>query len=448
MIQLLLISDAPKESSETARLLELLESAHPACTVATSSLAEMPDHLAHHGNPLILVLLLERPPSREKLSPLLTINAAIVVLGRHIDLVPRELFASSREPADFLELADTAERLPSLIRSLVDRALTAPSKTPDADFVRIDPRTLSNSVPLRTHLYIKLGPDRYVKLMNKDDFFTEQDASRYLVEREIDSFYLLKAQSHELLKRQEEKLDEALSSTSLKPEKARELAEDSLELIVNISKQIGFTPAAQEIANKTVQLTLHAIGKDPKLTDILVKLAGHKGRYITSHSLMLAEVACALAHSAGWDSSSTFLKLTLAALLHDLSLFENYLAQISDLRWDHSLLTKDEQVEIRLHPIKSAQFAATFHRLPPDVDRIVAQHHERPDGSGFPRGDAHQKIHPLSALFIIAQDMLAYFLLYPSQATLANYLKTNEAKFTVGNFKTIFQACAATHRDT
>ena len=46
--------------------------------------------------------------------------------------------------------------------------------------------------------------------------------------------------------------------------------------------------------------------------------------------------------------------------------------------------------------------------MPPDVDSIIAQHHERPDGSGFPRGLTHLRIGPLATVFIVAHDIVTY----------------------------------------
>ena len=40
------------------------------------------------------------------------------------------------------------------------------------------------------------------------------------------------------------------------------------------------------------------------------------------------------------------------------------------------------------------------------MGRIIAQHHERPDGSGFPHQLDEKKIFPLAASFIVAEDFV------------------------------------------
>ncbi len=48
--------------------------------------------------------------------------------------------------------------------------------------------------------------------------------------------------------------------------------------------------------------------------------------------------------------------------------------------------------------------------IPPDVDIIVSEHHERPDGTGFPQRKGYAALAPLSSVFIVAHDLVSYIL--------------------------------------
>src|SRR6185312_15892576 len=99
-------------------------------------------------------------------------------------------------------------------------------------------------------------------------------------------------------------------------------------------------------------------------------------------------IACAIATQMDWASDSTFQKLTLAAFLHDITLSNHELAQCDTVQEaiDKKTFTEAEIAGFRVHPAKGAEIARQFQEVPPDVDVIILQHHERPDGSGFPRG--------------------------------------------------------------
>jgi hypothetical protein len=74
------------------------------------------------------------------------------------------------------------------------------------------------------------------------------------------------------------------------------------------------------------------------------------------------------------------------------------------------------------------------------VDIIVQQHHERPNGSGFPRGLLFNYISPLSSLFIVAHDLTQEILFKRASFSLPNFIVEKKAVLNQGNFKKVFAA--------
>ena len=236
-------------------------------------------------------------------------------------------------------------------------------------------------------------------------------------------------------------LTQLISSPSTTAESARRVAGESLIVLSDIVHKLGFTEQVQEVAKRTSHLTLRLLGKTPNLSHILEKLKGDEGTYLTSHSLMLAEIASGLSCRVGWNSPATYLKLVIASYLHDLPFQSNKLAEENELpKPGDARFTTEEIEEIRVHPIKAAQFVTQFRELPPEIDTIILQHHELADGSGYPNGITHAQIHPLSALFIMAHDLLDYQLANPAQATIAKFQEASVGKYTQGNFKKLFNS--------
>ena len=204
--------------------------------------------------------------------------------------------------------------------------------------------------------------------------------------------------------------------------------------------KIGVTPEVQDVAKKTVVATLRVMGNSPKLSSVLKRIGQEQEKYISGHSLALAEIACALACKMDWRSPGTFLKLSLAAFLHDLPLTDDSLAQIQTLSELEARkgLSAQQIHAFKFHPIEAAEFSKKFREIPPDVDAIILGHHETPDGKGFPRGLLHHQLSPLAALFIIAHDLLNFFLSQEKYSTMIGYLSTRAERYTQGNFKKIF----------
>ncbi|MDI6824696.1 MAG: HD domain-containing protein [Bacillota bacterium] len=124
---------------------------------------------------------------------------------------------------------------------------------------------------------------------------------------------------------------------------------------------------------------------------------------VLGHCRRVASVAVLLASRAGFPAREVAL-LEAAALLHDAG----------KRLWPPSLregsrpLAGRELALVRSHP---ADGAALVRRLWPSVpSRVLAlirQHHERRDGSGYPRGLAGDAVDPLAVLLGLADSWCA-----------------------------------------
>jgi HD-GYP domain-containing protein (c-di-GMP phosphodiesterase class II) len=234
-------------------------------------------------------------------------------------------------------------------------------------------------------------------------------------------------------------------------EMARQLEKDlgaELESVHEMSQRLGFTAEVQALTKKNVLTTIQTVRNTFKLSAVLMQLRREKDRYISSHSMLLAYVSCAIASQIDWSSDTTYQKLTLAAFLHDLALKNHELAAIQtlgELTDNRAKFTPDEIKAYKEHSTVGAELALKFSELPPDVDSIIAQHHERPDGSGFPRGLTHSRIGPLSTVFIIAHDLVSYLFKLESSGAITNealtkFVQQNGKLYEIGNFKKVVAA--------
>lgn len=73
--------------------------------------------------------------------------------------------------------------------------------------------------------------------------------------------------------------------------------------------------------------------------------------------------------------------------------------------------------------------------LPTDIDNIILNHHELPDGKGYPRGLSSMQISPISCIFILAEkisiSMIRNGVRYVSQEEFIDSLEI----YNHGNFK-------------
>lgn len=133
--------------------------------------------------------------------------------------------------------------------------------------------------------------------------------------------------------------------------------------------------------------------------DMLVVLNEFSDRkdYLYHHSVSVGILTAVLANELGYPKGTT-LQLGLAGTLADCGM-----AKINPVLLEKAaFLTKNEFIEVKKHPIYSFQMMQDSSLLRQEMKLAILQHHERLDGSGYPRGDKNEKVSPLSQILAVA----------------------------------------------
>lgn len=126
---------------------------------------------------------------------------------------------------------------------------------------------------------------------------------------------------------------------------------------------------------------------DNKDAMIMLMNMGIVDHYLYQHSLNVCVYSTLLGMSHGY-SREEVINLGLGALLHDIGK-----TQISvDVLKKPDSLTKDEYEEMKLHTTKGFELLKDEPNLSLTIAHCAFQHHERLDGSGYPRGLAGKEI--------------------------------------------------------
>jgi putative nucleotidyltransferase with HDIG domain len=149
---------------------------------------------------------------------------------------------------------------------------------------------------------------------------------------------------------------------------------------------------AEELEQRNTQLASFQLG----LMSALLHTLDLRDRMTARHSAAVARYSREIARAAGLPEGDQELVHT-AALLHDIGKF---IFPDRILKADVKLTDEDWRI-IRMHPHQGAQIVADVEGYGPVGDIIVA-HHERYDGSGYPRGLAGDDIPELSRIISVA----------------------------------------------
>jgi HD-GYP domain-containing protein (c-di-GMP phosphodiesterase class II) len=137
---------------------------------------------------------------------------------------------------------------------------------------------------------------------------------------------------------------------------------------------------------------------------------------IITHGLHVAALSVALGVEMGLDDKALRV-LYYSGLLANVGMLEVPAA----VRNAGRRLSPAEFVEIEKHVILSANRLGRMPGVPELAQVVVYQSHERPDGSGYPRGRARQSIHPFARVVQLADSYLALTSRRPHRPPLMPY---------------------------
>ena len=122
------------------------------------------------------------------------------------------------------------------------------------------------------------------------------------------------------------------------------------------------------------------------------------------HSILMA-ILCAHLVSEGGATLHDMAMAAAAGLLHDVGM----LHIDAELLASGARLTGDERKPLYAHPLTGSMQVSRFHVYPREVARAILEHHERMDGSGYPRGLSGSLISPLGRVLSLAEVVTAMF---------------------------------------
>lgn len=170
---------------------------------------------------------------------------------------------------------------------------------------------------------------------------------------------------------------------------------------VRLMDDARFGRVTQSISIKAV---LKAFQEMPMPAPLAFKLslARENRSHLFDHCLDVAIMAVYLRASSAWKDSDLS-TAAAAGMYHDLGILhipEHVLGSGKPL-------TESDRRYLYSHPVTSALIAQQYLPLMPEIGIGISEHHERTDGSGYPKGLIQDQISELGKLLMMADSSIA-----------------------------------------
>jgi response regulator RpfG family c-di-GMP phosphodiesterase len=296
------------------------------------------------------------------------------------------------------------------------------------DYIPIDILTLQRLYRLNTSVYLKISGEKFVKVIHSGSDFNESEVKRF-TEKSVKELYIEKIEFENFIKDYRKTVFSKLAWEKVKQEEKFDILADDVALIGKASKIFGWSPSVIALAQENISNVINLVKNEPVFSKLGEMLRNEKNKKLSSHTILLTFMLTELATRMNWASQGTIEKLTFAAILHDMELTDDLFADKQTLLMAEEFLTVKDSIEnnkLLSHPLDASRLTLNWPMCPSDVDIIIRQHHERPDGRGFPLGLPAFKISPLSAAFIMCEDMIYKTMIAPDLPLKDHFIQQKE----------------------
>lgn len=304
----------------------------------------------------------------------------------------------------------------------------APEPVKTQDYVAIDLELLFRLKKVNCALYLKISSDKFVKVIHSGSEFSVSEVDRFR-SKNIEELYVERFEFENFIKDFKKNVFSQMAWEKAKTQDKIDVLAGDMSLVQKASKIFGWSPQVIQLAQENISVVINVLKTETAFDKLNDLLKNQRNKKLTSHTMILAIMLTDIGKRLNWDSNKTIEKLTFAALLHDLTLDDDLFADKQTLIMADdftALKTTPEGNALFNHPINAAQLTLNWPLCPPDVDVIIRQHHERPDGQGFPLELPAFKISPLSALFIMCEDVIYHSYVEPDADLKAYFLARRE----------------------
>ncbi len=294
---------------------------------------------------------------------------------------------------------------------------------------------------LEAPIFLKLSGDNFIKVLHPGSTFTDVEYERFQKKAIKKLWIEYSSYDSFILNYKKEILSREIWKELANAEAAHTLAIDH-QVIMDAGKSFGWSPATVQMASENIRQVSKLLERNPDFREVAKRLASERQSRLSTLSVLLAVACTGILEELGWTSEVFRQKITFACLLHDMDLDEDLLSTMMTVlsEGDMKDFSQDPSLQrIFEHPMKTADAILKWNFCPPEVDVIIRQHHERPDGSGFPLGLTADQIHPLAALLILAEDMI-FHSVHNMGGDPEQYLREKQPFYSQGEFAVIYNA--------
>lgn len=289
-------------------------------------------------------------------------------------------------------------------------------------------------------VFIKLSPSKYLKIVTSDSDHFEEELSHYH-KKASDYLYVDENAFNKIT----DILEKATApKVTIPPTMSAEnfgIASETYIFVHKLMSKLSVKELDLELIDNSFVPFFNNVRKQAELMKRLQRLLDQKD-YITNHSLMTVYITTLAMKKIGQNSQALQEKINTAGFFKDITLDNSHQARIWNKN-DPKLkeLSPTESANILSHPTKAVDVVKKLKTTSAEIETMIRDHHELPDGSGFPKSTPAPVLSELSIVFNCACHFSQEAILQgAAQLNPVQIFKKMDDLYSKGNFKESYLA--------
>lgn len=251
-------------------------------------------------------------------------------------------------------------------------------------------------------VHVSLG-GKFIKMNYANDQFI--DILRRLQQKEVEEVYINQTDCTRVLNEIQTSMSpNTFYDPSTTNEQRIETIENSVEVVKNVINQLGVDKQTMEILKTVNKRTTSMVQESPSVFMFLKEFKKNCSEEFL-RSVLTGYLTSMVIDTFPWKSEPVKEKAALASLLCDITLTKADFAIMKDHEKNGTAL----EDRIRNHPHDIAKILGMKKDIiPSETITIIEQHHELPNGKGFPNAIELHRFNQLSSIFIVSQKFIEY----------------------------------------
>jgi HD-GYP domain-containing protein (c-di-GMP phosphodiesterase class II) len=248
------------------------------------------------------------------------------------------------------------------------------------DFFKVSTEIIKRINSLFFDVYIKTGADKFVKIFKKDTQPEIERIEKY-ESKGVAELYILNKDRKTYFLKADQIVENLLKDNTTDSTQKVELLHELTNLVMmEIYKDIKMDDVVIERTYSTSKAIVEHLARDTKSLAAFIR-SSNSDFYLCKHSVAVCALSLLLAQALGNESTLLLQTLGVGSILHDIGL-----AQIDPVVACKRVeeLNADEMREYKLHPLYGMNMLQQSKEVTAEVRQIIYQHHEQPNGQGFP----------------------------------------------------------------